>query len=369
MLANVRPSLHGITLWMLFFASWLGGLNASSTASAQDRLVYVTWDGFRWQELFGGADESLLNKDVGGVPEVAVTRESFWRETPEARRATLLPFVWEVIAQQGQIVGDPARDSKAVSTNGLKFSYPGYSEMFVGFVNKDVVSNNKIPNPHVTVLEHLHRQPGFGGNVAAFATWDVIEFVLNRERSGMLVLTGWQAVRDEPLTPGQQKVNELVRDLPRNWRGNVYDVVSYQAAREHLQRHKPRVLYLGLGETDEWAHARRYDLYLEAAQRSDRYLRELWELLQSMPEYRGRTTLIVATDHGRGVGRDWANHGEKIVGAEQIWMLGLGPKIPALGVRERVHATQSQIAATLAEAVGVDFRAAYPDAAPAFSWK
>ena len=40
---------------------------------------------------------------------------------------------------------------------------------------------------------------------------------------------------------------------------------------------------------------------LKAAQRVDRYVQELWETLQAMPEYKGNTSLILAVDHGRGV--------------------------------------------------------------------
>ena len=151
--------------------------------------------------------------------------------------------------------------------------------------------------------------------------------------------------------------------MPRLWRGNTYDKITFQAAKEHLLKHQPRVLYIGLGETDEWAHARRYDLYLEAAQRSDQYLKELWNLLQSLPQYKDKTTLVVTTDHGRGFGKDWANHSVLTAGAEFIWIGVLGPDAPPLGVRENVAATQSQIAATLASLVGVDFVKAIPQAA------
>jgi hypothetical protein len=330
-----------------------------------ENIVYVTWDGFRWQELFGGAEERLLNKESGGLPAGADTKAAFWRETPEARRETLLPFFWDVLAKRGQVFGDPARKSAARVTNGKKFSYPGYNEMFVGFPDERIDSNNKVPNPNINVLEYLHRQPAFAGKVAAFATWDVIDFILNRERSGMLVHTGWTQLTDEPLTAGQRQVNDMVRELPRLWRGNIYDVVSFQAAREHLVKHRPRVLYLGLGETDEWAHARRYDLYLEAANRSDRYLRELWETLQSIPQYRDKTALVVSTDHGRGVtAHDWTNHNAETVGAEFIWIGVMGPGVPALGIREGVEVTQSQIAATLAKLVDQDFSQSSNQSAP-----
>jgi hypothetical protein len=336
----------------------------SLAAEAAENLVFVTWDGFRWQELFAGAEEALLSKDLGGVPDVPALQSSFWRESPEQRRQTLLPFFWSTVARRGQVFGDPSHSAASRVTNGKKFSYPGYNEMFVGAADEAIASNNKVPNKNINVLEYIHRQPGFGGRVAGFATWDVMEFILNRERSGFPLQTGWTEIVDPPLTPTQQEVNEMVRQLPRLWRGNVFDVVTFRAAKEYLTRHQPRVLYIGLGETDEWAHARRYDLYLEAANRSDRYLLELWELLQSLPQYKDRTILVVTTDHGRGLGRDWTNHGAQTIGAEYIWIAVVGAGVPAGGIRKDVETTQSQIAATLAMCVGIDFNKPFPQAAP-----
>ena len=177
--------------------------------------------------------------------------------------------------------------------------------------------------------------------------------------------TGWRPLEDDPLTAGQQEVNRLVNELPRYWPGNVFDIVTHRAAREHLLKHRPRVLYIGLGETDEWAHARRYDLYLDAAHRSDQYLRELWETLQSLPEYKDRTALVVTTDHGRGsTPRDWTNHSADTPEAEFIWIGVLGPDVPGLGIRQDATTTQAQVAATLAQLVGEDFVAASSSAAP-----
>ena len=64
-------------------------------------------------------------------------------------------------------------------------------------------------------------------------------------------------------------------------------------ALEYLKKNRPRVLYVMLGETDEWAHGRRYDLYLDAAWRNDRFIQRLWEAAQSLPEYAGRTALLI----------------------------------------------------------------------------
>jgi hypothetical protein len=140
-----------------------------------------------------------------------------------------------------------------------------------------------------------------------------------------------------------------------------------QGALEYLRTRQPRVLYVMLGETDEWAHGRRYDLYLDAAWRCDRFVRRLWDEAQSLPAYRGRTALVLATDHGRGgAPLDWTDHGQKVPAAEPIWMAVMGPGTPALGVREGLEVTQSQLAATVAQLLGLaeGFRKAQPKAAP-----
>ena len=146
---------------------------------------------------------------------------------------------------------------------------------------------------------------------------------------------------------------------PRYWPDITFDVFTMGAARSALERRRPRVLYIGLGETDEWGHGRRYDLYLDSANKADRFLAELWQTLQRTPQYKDRTTLLVTTDHGRGLTRtDWTDHGKRVPGAEFIWMAVMGPDTPGLGERENVEATQSQVAATIARLVGEDFNAA-----------
>ena len=98
------------------------------------------------------------------------------------------------------------------------------------------------------------------------------------------------------------------------------------AAADHVKRHRPRLVFVGFGETDEWAHAGRYDLYLNAAHHVDAFVQRLWDTVQSMREYRGKTTFILTADHGRGNGlQSWKDHGEKVEGAEGDWIAIIGP--------------------------------------------
>ena len=107
-----------------------------------------------------------------------------------------------------------------------------------------------------------------------------------------------------------------------------------------------------------------YDRYLASARNVDRWVRELWETAQSIPEMRGTTTLIFTTDHGRGTGELWTSHGEKIAESGQMWFAVLGPDTPPLGERKNCAPfQQAQTAATLARFLGEDYRAAVPEAA------
>jgi hypothetical protein len=320
------------------------------------QVILITIDGLRWQEFFSGAAREYFKRNANGTAGEAERR--FWRDTGEERRSVLMPFVWGTIAREGQIFGDAAAGSTSRVTNGLFFSYPGYSEMFAGRADPRINSNDKVPNPNVTVFEWLSGRPGFEGRVAAFGSWDVLPAILNVERSRLPVGSGWTPVPGAT-TERERAINELATDLPRYWSYGPFDAPIVYAALESLRTRKPRVLYLMLGEGDEWAHQGRYDLYLDATLRADRFIARIWHALQSMPEYAGRTSLVLTTDHGRGATpADWGNHGRDVPAAERTWIAVMGPNVPALGVRRDMNVTTAQIAATVARLVGEDFAAA-----------
>jgi len=326
-------------------------------------VVIVTIDGLRWQEMFGGADSDYFQKD--GKGEATAVERLYVRPTAEERRALLMPYMWNDVARSGQIFGDPSRRSRSHVTNGLWFSYPGYNEMLSGMADPRVDSNDKVPNPNVTVLEWLNTRPEFAGKVAAFGAWDRLPFILNVDRSGLPVGTGFTPV-PSPKTVRQREINEMAKDLPPVWDYGTFDAPIVAAAVECLRVDKPRVMYVMLGEGDEWAHRSRYDLYLDATQRADRFVRRLWETLQSLPEYKGTTALLLTTDHGRGATtKDWTDHGRKVPAAESTWMAAIGAGVAPLGVRESVTVTSSQLAATIASLLGQDYSTASPKAAPA----
>lgn len=349
----------GQCLALLFFGA---SLSARAAELKTQNVFLIISDGLRWQEVFRGAEELLMNAKNGGVKDTNAIHREFWRATPQARREALLPFFWSEIAKRGQIFGNQDKGSVVTVTNGRKFSYPGYNEILTGSPDARIDSNAKKPNPNVTVFEWLNARPALANRAAVFGTWDVFPYIFNVERSHLPIWPAWESKFGNDQIPPPQSVAALLPDTTQIWEGVIFDSFLFHAANDYLIRKQPRLLFVGFGETDEWAHAGRYDHYLTTARHMDDFVRRLWFTAQSMPQYRDKTTIIITADHGRGAGpSEWKDHGEKIAGAEGDWIAVLGPDTQALGERtQKERLTQSQIAATIAALLGEDYRAAFP---------
>jgi hypothetical protein len=347
--------------------AWSGLANGAEPAKgrATENVILLMTDGLRWQEVFSGAEESLLTKEPGGVKDVDGLKAEFWRNTPEERRQALLPFLWGTVAKQGQIFGNREKGSHAQVTNGMHFSYPGYNETLCGFADPRIDSNDKVPNPNVTVFEWLNRQNNYHGKVAAFGVWDCFPYIFNRDRCGFFIHACFEPLPGGEANPRIAMINQLRTGTTPYFGAEPFDAFEIESAIEYIKDKRPRVFFLSLNETDAWGHGGRYDLYLKAAHAADDCLRRLWETTQAIPQYRGKTSILVTVDHGRGDAPvDWKSHGEKIAKSEYIWAAAIGPDTPALGERQNCDPiTQSQVAATVAALLGEDYCAAVPQAA------
>ena len=338
------------------------------SAQLQTRnVVLIITDGLRWQEVFTGADPTLLNENHGGIwaaPERL--RRDFWNDDPAQRRKMLLPFLWTVVAKEGQIFGNQYKGSIARVTNGMAFSYPGYNEMLTGRPDPHIDSNEFGPNPNVTVFEWMNHFPEFHGKVAVFATWDAFKNIFNEPRSHLVMQSGWDLPEHGSLTPRQKLLNELYRTTTRLDDEDVWDSFLQVPLIDYVKSSHPRLLFVGYGETDNWAHSGRYDLVLESAHQFDYFVRQLWATMQAMPQYRDHTTFIISTDHGRGSGpQEWKEHGVDQKGSENIWIAVMGPDTERRGERQNIATvTQAEIAATVAAFLGKDFHRASGEVAP-----
>jgi hypothetical protein len=323
-----------------------------------ENVFIITFDGFRWQELFTGADSSLItNKDFTKDP--LGLKAQFWAETPEKRREMLMPFFWKGIGTKGQLYGNRYVNNKVNCSNYMWFSYPGYNEILCGFSDDErIKSNNKIDNPNVTVLEYLNRMPLYKGKVAAFGSWDVFPNIINRTRSGIPVNAGFETASGSNLSEHEKFLNQLQSEIPSPWGGVRLDGFTHHYALEYIKKNKPKVVYISYGETDDFAHDGKYDAYLRSALQTDKFIEGLWTYIQSTPQYKDKTTLIITTDHGRGTVpiETWKDHGTRIAGADQIWFAVIGPDTEAKGeMKEDVQYYQNQVAKTAAAFLGIDY--------------
>jgi hypothetical protein len=344
-----------------------GAAQAQTAAPLKTRtVVLIVSDGLRWQEIFTGADATLLNEKYGGIwDKEADLKRQFWRADPNERRKALFPFLWNTVATRGQIFGNRTKGSPARVTNGFAFSYPGYNEMTTGHPDPRINSNEFGPNPNVSVFEWLNGLPDFQGRVAIYATWSTFKDIFNVQRSRLPLVVGWDAPYGAPLAPREALLNRLYATTTQLDAEDVYDAFLQVPLLESFGRLQPRVLFVGYGETDNWAHQGRYDLVLHAAHGFDQFVEELWNTMQALPRYKDQTTFIITTDHGRGGGlTEWKEHGVEQKGSENIWIAVMGPDTAPLGERSNtpeVH--QAQIAATVAALLGQDYRRAVPLAA------
>lgn len=339
-----------------------------AAAGADGHVVLVTLDGTRWQDLFGGVDLDILRTVSGDTPvEQTDTYTRFHAPTPEASRAKVMPFLWSrLVAQEGLLAGNRRAGSRMQVANRMKFSYPGYSELLTGAPHDDqITSNDNRRYGFLTVLEWLRADLGLPvSGIATFGSWETFNYIVERQEGATTVNAGFEDF-DHP-DPEIRTLSGLQHLTPNGFHGARHDVYTFRFGFAHLRTARPRVLYLAFDETDDWAHLKRYDLVLDTLHRTDRQLEQLWTWLQADPEYRGRTTLVLTVDHGRGrTPADWTDHGTKVGGAEETWLGCFGPRVTARGEwTPPAPLSTSQVAATVAALVGRDFRAAVPGAAP-----
>ncbi len=330
-----------------------GGDNASSR-----KLILVTLDGMRWQEVFRGADSTLLlSKEF--TKDTAGQYAKFWSADKAVRRERIFPFLWGTIAKNGQVYGNRDAGNKVNVTNQMWFSYPGYNELLSGAADDvNITSNDKNDNPNVTVLEHLNSLPNYQGKIAAFTSWDCFPAIINTKRNGILVNSGIATYDAAPENKIHSLLNEMTVQLPYLG-GTRPDAITFHHALEYLKTNRPNFLYISFDETDHFAHSGEYDLYLKAAGYTDGFLKQLWDWAQSDPDYANNTTLLITSDHGRGPATDglWQHHGRKVDGADQIWMAVIGPDVAPSGERtSEEQFFQNQVAATIAKLLGSEFK-------------
>jgi hypothetical protein len=333
-------------LWILVMVLIVGSAEAQELKTRN--IIIVTLDGYRWKELFEGADNRIITNPKYVTDHTVA--EEYGGNDPVEKREKLMPFMWNVIAKQGQLYGNRNYKNKVNCSNNRLISYPGYSEMFVGFPGQISSNENKV-NPNPTVFEYINSHAEFSREIAAFTTWDAFPYILREDKAGIYVNAGNEHAVGK-LSAKEKAINaELSNSEKRS------DQQTFELAFEYLKKEKPKVLLVGLDGTDAHGHGGRYDGYLRAATEADKMIETLWMWVQSQPEYRDQTTFLITTDHGRGMGKNtWKNHRIVAPGSRHIWFAVLGPDTPAFGeLKFKGKYYQKQVAKTIAAFLGMNY--------------
>jgi hypothetical protein len=301
----------------------------------ENKLFIITLDGFRWEEVFKGADSALIN-DAEVTVDTAINKALYWDESAADRRKRLLPFFWSVIAKQGQLYGNRNYENKVNVSNPYAISYPGYSELLTGKVDFSIAANDKKINHNKNILEILNSSEAYSGKVAAFTSWDVFPYILDKkakDKHGFTLNSGMQNIEGDNLSNAEALLNTLQGDVIADKSVSTrYDELTYIACKEYLFKKHPSVVFLSFSGTDNAGHKKRYDQYLQQANNADRMIGELWRLTQTLPDYSGKTTFLITTDHGRGSRKgNWSSHGFWVSGSSQTWYALIGNTIVPQG--------------------------------------
>jgi hypothetical protein len=106
------------------------------------------------------------------------------------------------------------------------------------------------------------------------------------------------------------------------------DELSVYVVRQLMRQEAPSLLWITMHDIDV-AHAGAYSLYIDGIRRTDRLCAEVWKIIQSEPEYAGKTTLFILPDFGRDSdddsgGNGFQHHRTGDAPSRTTWMMALG---------------------------------------------
>lgn len=271
-------------------------------------LVLVTIDGVRWQDVFAEGD---------------VVARGAWPETD----------AW--LRDEGAAVGAPGRGE--IRASGPHFvSLPGYAEILTGRAGQ-CADNDCKRVEHATLLEEVRDA---GGKAALVSSWDRLGRIATRasKHNDVIVSAGRHGDPGVSPFPGEGDFRP--------------DRHTAEVGLELLERERPDLLFLGLGEPDEYAHHGDRAGYARSLRYADAVLGRLRRALSRMGPRGADTTVLVVADHGRSAG--FNDHGGHAPESARVWLLAFGARVTARGrVASPRPRSLSDVAPTARELLGL----------------
>lgn len=314
----------------------------------EPKIIVITMDGVRWKEVFRGADKYLINQ-ANFTSSIPTYKEKYFVEDSIQRRELLMPFTWNKISEDGIILGNRDEHNYVNLTNKSLWSYPGYNEIITGKPdNINIINNDDVLNPNISIFEYINNIPTYNQKVMVFGSWNVFPYIFNQRRSGLLINAGYQQSLNQEKSPKEELLDKVQMQMPRHWKNTRFDIFTHEYVLEALKNQKPKIVYIGYGEADDFGHDKSYNNYLDAINRNDKMIEEIWNYIQSDPFYKDQTTLLITTDHGRGNYYEWVDHSKNVKGSSNSFIMLLGPTIKQNQFNKKQYYS-TQIAQTIAD--------------------
>lgn len=301
-------------------APFVRGANAEAGAGPPT-VVLLALDGVRWEDVFLGVEADLAEEQGLAPGEVLSARE-------------LMPNLHALIETTGTALGAPERGHGVFVAGPEPFSLPGYLELLTSRKDTGCTTNGCAPTTLPTLADDFRAQSG-PDDVAVISSWEGIERASARDPSAIIVSTGrsrgsnLDRLRYDPQAAAL--LDAGAKSGPTPGHGDFRrDKQTAEIALRYLAVRKPHFLFLGLGETDEYAHRDDYRGYLKALQHGDAVIGRVLETLHDLRREGRRTTLFVTTDHGRAA--EFIRHGGDAPESARVWLVAAGHGIAARGL-------------------------------------
>lgn len=129
------------------------------------------------------------------------------------------------------------------------------------------------------------------------------------------------------------------------------DSLTFEHIKVALANQQPHLLIINFKDPDFYGHAADSARYIQAIKNTDKYVGEIWKILQTSPNYKNKTTLFVTNDHGRhlnGVANGFISHGDGCEGCRHVELFALSPDFKK-NITLAAAYEQIDISATIAE--------------------
>jgi hypothetical protein len=296
-------------------------LEAQKPKASDGPFILVVLDGARWQEVFGGADPAM------GAPRGFDTTKY---GSPEK----LLPNLTALVGR-GLAIGAPGHGEPFLASGPNYVSLPGYMELFTG-ARTDCQSNSCARTRRKTIVDEVRDSlAASNDDVAVVASWPPIELAATADPSRVVMSNGVHhtsnagSLRFDGASSMLFWNSEQAFPFPGD--GDYRpDELTARIAIPYFAKKQPRLLILGLGDMDEYAHKNDYRDYILAMQAADKTIGQVTRIADAMAARGKKPTIVVTADHGRA--DDFRTHGADSPESARTWLVMAGGNVPQKGL-------------------------------------